>query len=106
VVLQEIFLGALIEPPKKRTKPITFSVKLEADGETVDAIVEDDAGQIKPETAESITAGKRISADEQFSRSWGLSVAQDIAQRGGGRLHVERAPGGTLIRYQIPRAHA
>jgi CheY-like chemotaxis protein len=106
VVLQEIFLGALIEPPKKRTKPITFSVRLEGDGETVDAIVEDDADQIESETAESISAGKRISADEQFSRSWGLSVAQDIAQRGGGRLHVEQARGGTLIRYQIPRPHA
>ena len=37
-------------------------------------------------------------------RAWGLSVAQQVALRGGGRLIVEPLEGGNLITYRVTLA--
>ena len=59
---------------------------------------------IPTDQAEQITQGEIIPPRDGQWRAWGLSIAQHIALRGGGRLIVEPRGDGNLITYRVTLA--
>jgi CheY-like chemotaxis protein len=108
VIVQEVMAGGLSElhdygPP--RELEVTAAVN---DGQ-VEVHFADDFDAILPEEAQAINRGSVVGPDHapvQFGRAWGLSVAQHIALRGGGRLIVKPRQGGrgNVVTYFAPLA--
>lgn len=105
-VLKEIIIGAINTIPDYEGTERKISVEIKkADGQ-VSVRFLDSLEPIPLEYAAKINEGSNITPYRRFSgREWGLSVAQHIAMRGGGRLEVEpQQSQGNVVTYYIPSA--
>jgi CheY-like chemotaxis protein len=109
MVLQEITagaLGTLTDYGNQYAIDITMRVR---DGQAEMQFSDNFEQQISREDAQAINGGFSVSSNHgrtRFGRAWGLSVAQHIALRGGGRLIVksESPLQGNVVTYFIPLA--
>ena len=115
-ILKEIVLGGLSEslPETDDVGQGAKSVK-KLDVRPVKVNVSTDDGQAKVQFKDSlshideraaslINGGMIIPPRGSFGRAWGLSVAQHLAQRGGGKIRVDSAGADNVITYSIPLA--
>ena len=105
VVIREILVGGLSEETDL-SKSLEVAVEVTiGDGTGMAQIrFRDNFNPIRADLAEGITNGYNIAPGDGQWRAWGLSVAQHIALRGGGRLIVEPQEDGNLITYQVTLA--
>jgi DNA-binding NarL/FixJ family response regulator len=103
-VLKEILLGALSEEVPAKTSGGTIDVKVITNDGRAEVQFKDSFARIDDRAACSINRGVIIPPGRAFGRAWGLSVAQHLALRGGGRLKVESNGNGNVIIYSIPLA--
>jgi DNA-binding NarL/FixJ family response regulator len=112
VVLQEIITGTLSDLSDYGGKH-TIEVAVQRKSGQAEIRFSDDLTdqeqRISPEDAQAINGGFSVGPNhgsKRFGRTWGLSVAQHIALRGGGRLIVKPQVGmqGNLITYFVPLA--
>lgn len=101
-VLQEILLGALSEEAPTAGERIEVSVT--TNDSHAEVQFKDSLTQIDSKAACSINRGIILPPGRSFGRAWGLSVAQHLAQRGGGKLKVETDGAENVITYSIPLA--
>ena len=109
MVLQEIIAGALstlTDYGNEYAIDITMRVR---DGQAEMQFYDNFKQQIAREDAQAINGGFSVGSNHgptRFGRAWGLSVAQHIALRGGGRLIVksESSLQGNVVTYFIPLA--
>ena len=110
-VLSEIILGALIKLPNHdssegRVWTGTIEASVKAREGFADVNLEDNFESIPHDAAEVINEGRDVIRGGDFSREWGLSLAQLAARRGGGNLIVEPKRGrGNIVTYRIPLVH-
>lgn len=110
VIVQEIMAGALSALPDfGAPHEIKISVQVNDNQAAIkfsDDLVSDDLEQrISESDAKAINDGSIVGPDHgsrRFGRAWGLSVAQHLALRGGGRLIVQPEPTGNVITYFAP----
>lgn len=104
-VLKEIIVGALSEPTARA--PVNNQIKIDvrvSDGRAKVCFV-DDLPSMDADDVRRINDGARVAPDQHFRRAWGLSIMQNIAMYGGGRLEVESRNGrGNIITYLLPLA--
>lgn len=115
-VLKEILLGGLSESiregdevthdtdiaKKFDTRPV--KVKVATNDGQAEVQFKDSLSRIDERSASLINGGMIIPPGGSFGRAWGLSVAQHLAQRGGGRIRVDSHRTGNVITYSIPLA--
>ena len=109
IILEEIITGALSEelPLKSFSKESLtekIDVSLGVDGNRLEIKFTDTMPRIPLATAEQINRGYLVETANRFGRVWGLSVAQQLAFRGGGKLEVKPTPVGNVITYRVPPA--
>jgi hypothetical protein len=105
MIIREILTGGLSEI--KEADPSTLPevvVNIEKNVGMAEISFRDGFNPIPAEQAEQITKGEIIPPRDGQWRAWGLSVAQQVALRGGGRLIVEPMEGGNLITYRVTLA--
>lgn len=102
-VLKEIIIGSLDNLKDHGDPPRTISVSVSRAGEYARVHFSGDLLRIDPATAARIEKGERLQ-DGSFGQLWGLSVAQYIARRGGGRLQIGSEENSDSITYLIPLA--
>ncbi len=104
-VLKEILVGGLSEVADL-SAPRTTDVKIAVTGVMAEVVFADNFPALAAEDASAINEGKSIPPRDASWRAWGLSIVQQIAISGGGRLIVESGAGGAgnTITYQIPLA--
>lgn len=106
-ILHEIIAGALsVLPDYGDRKTIAVDIRPH-DGQAEVRFTDDLAQALIPgDDAQIINSGFFVGPEHgraRFGRAWGLSIAQHIALRGGGRLLVEPHYGqGNLITYFVP----
>lgn len=106
IILKEILVGGLGETGDNiRTWTATIAVGVEEGMAKV--IFEDSYPNLPDEAVVAINSGENIRPRQEWRRAWGLSIAQHIALRGGGRLIIDpREQGdGNRITYLIPLVH-
>ena len=114
-VLQEILLGGLSEPlgigsqitqdhPSEAAEPRPVNVKIDTNNGQVEVRFEDSLTPIDGQSADLINQGLIVPPGKSFGRAWGLSVAQQLAQRGGGKLKIQATGDDNVITYSIPLA--
>lgn len=107
IIIQEIIAGALSLLPDYGTEhKLEITAELN-DGQVAIRFSDNLSGEfgITAEDASVINDGLILGPDHgrrRFGRSWGLSVAQHLALRGGGRLIVEPRRDGSTITYFAP----
>ncbi|MBI1760237.1 MAG: response regulator [Acidobacteria bacterium] len=105
VVLRELILGGLCkltnygEPERK----LEISISTFTESEYAKVTFSSDLFHFDEPTKAAIAKGQRQN-DGQFGQVWGLSVAQHIALRGGGRLQIGSAEQPDSVTYFIPLA--
>lgn len=105
-VLNEIILGGISELSSQNnlTKDINITVsKIEKD-EKAEVRFEDNLPLIPNEKAKHINTGVSLKLDGSYGQTWGLSIVNQVARRGGGHLNVEPSAQGNVITYFIPLA--
>ncbi|MEP7337123.1 MAG: response regulator [Acidobacteriota bacterium] len=100
-VLKEILVGGLSEAANS-TRTWRAEVEASSNDGLAAIRIRDDFAPIDAKAAARINEGEHIPPEGSCSRPWGLSLAQHIALRGGGRLIVEPQDAGNLITYLIP----
>lgn len=103
-VFKEILLGGMSEPfaesPTERPVDVTVA--------TTEGVAQvqfkDSLRRIDQQSANLINRGAIIPPGQSFGRVWGLSVAQQLAKRGGGKLNVHSDGNENIITYSIPLA--
>jgi CheY-like chemotaxis protein len=102
MIIREILTGGLSEI-KEADLSILPEVIVNVEKKTGMAEISfrDSFSPIPADQAEQITKGEIIPPRDGQWRAWGLSVAQSIALRGGGRLIVEPLEDGNLISYRV-----
>lgn len=103
IVLAELIAGGLNDVPNSPYQH-HFEITDELRSDHVEVNVKDNLSPISEHASKSINEGLGVLPDERFDRVWGLSVAQHLALRGGGRLEVLPKADGNVIKYRIPRA--
>jgi hypothetical protein len=103
-VIAELIAGGLSEASDGLPEPAVFNIAVSMLEEFVELSVSDNLKPLPGNVADFVQRGFAVPPDARFGRAWGLSVVQHTAMRGGGRLIVEPAEHGNLIRYLIPRA--
>lgn len=108
VIVQEVITGALSTLPDYGT-PRTLDVAALISEGQAEIRFTDNLEPISPMDAQAINSGSVVGPDHgpaQFGRVWGLSVAQHIALRGGGRLIVKARQNepGNVVTYFAPLA--
>jgi CheY-like chemotaxis protein len=103
-VLTEIIVGGLGEHMDHSEPSGKFAISVESKGRYAEVRFVDDLAPVLGDIAEAINRGNAINPDTKFGRAWGLSVVQDAALRGGGRLEVKPKADGNVITYLIPLA--
>jgi DNA-binding NarL/FixJ family response regulator len=105
-VIKEIVLGGIVElpgsPRRQEWVPVQVSYALLPEEQRVRLSFEDYCRGNLNETAEAINGGYAVLPQKRFGRDWGLSIAQLIALRGGGRIEVVPKEDGNVIHYYIP----
>jgi hypothetical protein len=109
IILEEIITGALSEEVARKSfsaDSLTekIDVSLGVAGNRLEIKFTDTMPRIPLATAEQINRGYRVETTNRFGRVWGLSVAQQLAFRGGGKLEVKPNPVGNVITYRVPPA--
>lgn len=104
VVFQEIIFGVINDLHDHNEKKEIIKIEIEDTEGQVKVRFIDNLECLKEEDVESINKGLNISPHRRFGREWGLSVVQQIAIRGGGRLEIEPHSEGNIINYYIPTA--
>jgi len=111
-VLSEMILGRVasisdnLDVTDNRDQTVNLVVSSHVQGDWVEVVLHDNlASSLSDDDAQNINEGIGIHTGPRFSRAWGLSIMQHVAQRGGGRLMVEMPGEGNTIKYRIPRAH-
>jgi len=105
MIIREILTGGLSET--KEADPSTLPevvVSIEKKTGMAEISFRDGFNPIPADQAKQITRGEIIPPRDEQWRAWGLSVAQQVALRGGGRLIVEPLEGGNLITYRVTLA--
>jgi CheY-like chemotaxis protein len=106
-VLKEILVGGLSEATNS-SRTWQVAVEVTCDESMASVRLRDDFPSIDASVAARINEGESILPQTSHFREWGLSLAQHIALRGGGRLIVAPLNGlndqGNLIIYRIPLA--
>ncbi len=102
-VLKEILSGALSELSDYSDPSFKIEITVTQAREHAQVRFSGDLFRINPEVAAAIEKGERQS-DGRFSQVWGLSVAQYIALRGGGRLQIGAQENPNSVTYLIPLA--
>jgi hypothetical protein len=103
-VVEELFAGALSELPDFPPENEVFTVSTAEGAAMMELSIEDTGKRIDSKKAEQINQGMTLAPAGDFGRAWGLSVVQQTAMRGGGRLEIEPSETGNRIRYLVPRA--
>jgi response regulator of citrate/malate metabolism len=113
-VLKEIIVGGIAVLPDYNETRNSIRVKIEsADGQTRVSFT-DQLPPLLTQDAKEINQGVlphklplwfQHRPHQRFERAWGLSVAQDIAVRGGGRLEIKPLAHGNVVTYFVPLAH-
>jgi CheY-like chemotaxis protein len=103
-VLKEILLGALSEQSTLEAPGGKIDVKVITNDSHAEVQFRDSFTRIDGKAVCSINRGIIIPPGRTFGRAWGLSVAQHLAQRGGGKLKVESDEDSNVITYSIPLA--
>jgi CheY-like chemotaxis protein len=105
-VLREIVTGTLSDLPNHGIeRRINVTVETNHQKKRAEVKFKDDLDHISPSHAKTVNDGLNVIDDKSFGRLWGLQVAQQIAMRGGGRLHVQPGPEqGNLVTCFIPLA--
>jgi CheY-like chemotaxis protein len=103
-VLKELLIGGLSVANAQREWHVKVGLRWD-DGFAI-VEFEDDFPTLNPATTDLINRGEAIAAKLEDWRAWGLSVAQHLALRGGGRIEVNSRSNteGNLITYLIPVA--
>ncbi len=99
-------LGNLVENAAKYGGGRVF-VTVEAKGESVDIVVEDDGPGIPEEQREHLFArGARLDTTGKPGTGLGLAIARDVAEIYGGSIALEESEdlGGLLARLTLPAA--
>jgi hypothetical protein len=105
MIIREILTGALSETKDDHTSTLPeVAVNIEKKAGMAEISFRDGFIPIPADQAEQITKGEIIPPRDGQWRAWGLSVAQQVALRGGGRLIVEPLEGGNLITYRVTLA--
>lgn len=105
VVLSEIILGALSQVPHHHNSRGRIELFVNVREEYAELCLEDNLQPIPHSDAESINQGGNAIRKHDFKREWGLSLAQFVAIRGGGRLMIEpKKDRGNITTYRIPLA--
>ncbi|MDX2032005.1 MAG: response regulator [Blastocatellia bacterium] len=99
-VLKEVIIGALAGLPDYN-KFERLSISVSQVGEYASVRFNGNLFRIDPAVAAKIGRGER-QRDENFGQIWGLSVAQYIALRGGGRLQIGSEEAPDSVTYLIP----
>jgi CheY-like chemotaxis protein len=104
IILREVLIGGLSAAEARRVWHVNLHV--EKQNGLVAVRFEDDFPPLDADLARLLNQGQTIAPRREQWRAWGLSVAQHLALRGGGRLSIEpRAePRGNVITYLIPLA--
>jgi CheY-like chemotaxis protein len=106
MIIREILTGGLSETKKADHSTLPeVVVNIEKNAGMAEISFRDGFIPIPADQAEQITKGEIIPPRDGQWRAWGLSVAQQVALRGGGRLIVEPLEGGNLITYRVTLAH-
>lgn len=107
VVLTEVLLGALATIPQPATKRsmMSISIKKHENEKHAEVTLLDQLEKLSEDELRLVNDGKFVEdaiQEKKFGRLWGLSIAQYVAMRGGGRLTVSSDSRGNLIKYKIP----
>jgi DNA-binding NarL/FixJ family response regulator len=105
-VLREVITGALSEL-SNHGNPHFINVAVNTDNgqERAEVRFQDDLDTISAPNANTINDGSNVIDDKSFGRLWGLQVAQQMAMRSGGRLHVQpESERGNVVSCFIPLA--
>jgi CheY-like chemotaxis protein len=110
IILEEIIIGGLSETSTIKTlfddtHSQVIDITILSSENNIEVCFRDMFAPIPVQIAEQINHGYRIETETRFGRIWGLSVAQQLAFRGGGRLEVRPLDLGNRIIYQIPIAN-
>lgn len=106
-IMQEITAGAL-SALSDYGSPHEMAVTARVNKDQAEIVFSDDLEErISDDDAQAINGGFIVGphrGPERFGRAWGLSVAQHIAMRGGGRLIVKPQPSGrgSVVTYFAP----
>lgn len=105
VIIREILVGGLSDETD-HSKALEISVEVvSGDGMGMaQTFFQDNFNPINSGLAEKINNGENIPPGDGQWRAWGLSIAQHIALRGGGRLIVEPREDGNSITYRATLA--
>jgi CheY-like chemotaxis protein len=101
-ILSEMVLGALADVPDASDKAAELIVSNRVEGDWVNVVLHDNLTPLSHDDASRIDDG--IHCGPLFSRAWGLSVMQQVALSGGGRLMAGTNLEGNEIKYRIPHA--
>jgi hypothetical protein len=102
MIIREILTGGLSEIKEAELSTLPeITVNIEKKAGMAEISFRDSFSPIPADQAEQITKGEIVPPRDGQWRAWGLSVAQGIALRGGGRLIVEPLENGNLITYRV-----
>jgi CheY-like chemotaxis protein len=104
-VLKEIIMGALDTLPDYNKTENSITINIETVSRRAKMSFIDQVEPISTEDAEKINEGLNVDPRRRFKRAWGLSIVQQIAIRGGGRLEIKPQSQGNIVTYFIPSAH-
>ncbi|HEX9001931.1 MAG TPA: response regulator [Blastocatellia bacterium] len=104
ITLRELLIGGLSAVDTRRIWQVNVSIDRKNGFAAV--YIEDDFPTLDAATMALLNKGEAISPDRQRWRAWGLSVAQHLALRGGGRIEIQprTEAEGNIITYLIPLA--
>jgi CheY-like chemotaxis protein len=103
-VLKEIILGALSQLASYGESQKEIKISVSTNDGRAEVRFEDKLPPINDKAVNLISRGIIIPPGQGFGRDWGLSVAQHLALRGGGRIKVAASDEGNVITYSIPLA--
>jgi CheY-like chemotaxis protein len=100
-VLKEIIVGAASTLKDFDSKKHLIEIRVTEENGGWKITFSDKLRPITSEDAEQINRGLSVSP-LSFDRAWGLSVVQQIAMKGAGRLEVIPLSNGNTINYYVP----
>lgn len=103
VIFKELILGALCELPNYSGPEHRLELMITTTQEYAQVTFSGGLFHFDEQTKLAIAKGQRQN-DRTFGQAWGLSVAQHIALRGGGRLQIGSPEQPDSVSYFIPLA--